>query len=43
MINKRIADGLETSWKSGTECFEWWTSPKADVPIDGQIDMEDFL
>lgn len=24
MIKKRLADGKETSWKSGEECFKWW-------------------
>ena len=42
MVDNRIADGLETQWKTGEEVFEWWTTEKKDVKEDSddcQINM----
>lgn len=42
MIDKRRADGLETEWTTGEQCFDWWVgnNKKADKPFDGQIEIE---
>ena len=33
MVQKRIADGLKTNWKSGQEVFDWWMEEK-NIKLD---------
>lgn len=38
MIDRRIADGKPTEWKTGQEVWDWWTSPSRDAE-EGQCMM----
>ena len=40
MIDDRKADGLETVWDTGQECFDWWIGTDQ---IAGQMNISDFL
>lgn len=43
MIDKRIADGKKTEWKTGQECFDWWIGKaQADEQMEGQVDFDDY-
>ena len=37
MIDKRIADGLETEWRTGQDVWDWWVSPKPKEVDEAQM------
>lgn len=50
MIDKRVADGLPTKWKTGKEVLEWWIGENhshnkddRQIPLFGMMaDETDF-
>ena len=38
MIEKRKEKGLETSWKNGTDCFDWWIE-RYKHEVKGQLEL----
>lgn len=40
MVDRRIADGMETKWQTGEEVMDWWTSDKSETADELQLDFE---
>ena len=43
MVDMRIADGLETSWRTGQDVWDWWVSPKPKKTDEARERLEGMV